>query len=222
MKSGLTDKQLEILAFIESEVAKRGYPPSVREICEAVGLQSTSTVHGHLLRLEKKGYIRRDVTKPRAIEIVKASGLVHEGRHVYSPPSESNQVIQFPKQEVASIPLIGKVTAGEPILALEEYDQTFPVPIDFVDGSNHFMLRISGDSMIEAGIFHNDFVLVRQQNHANNGDMVVAMIDDSATVKTYYKEKNHIRLQPENASLSPIYVDHVTILGIVKGVFRKL
>lgn len=221
MASGLTDKQLDILAFIEKEVARVGYPPAVREICEAVGLQSTSTVHGHLLRLEKKGYIRRDQTKPRAIEIVIPSGLVDPPKST-EYKANAGLVIEFPKQEVATVPLVGKVTAGQPILAHEEYDQTFPVPLDFVDNAPHFMLRVSGDSMIEAGIFHNDFVLVRQQNNAKNGDMVVAMIEDEATVKTFYKESNRIRLQPENSALLPIYAEHVTILGIVKGVFRKL
>ncbi|MCK8058837.1 MULTISPECIES: transcriptional repressor LexA [unclassified Fusibacter] len=215
MATELTDKQREILAFIEREVHRRNIPPAVREICEAVGLHSTSTVHGHLQRLEKKGYIKRDKTKPRTIEILKTSGLVEEYE-------TSSNVIEFPKHEIASVPIIGKVTAGEPILAHEEYDETFPVPIDFIDSGKHFMLRVSGDSMIEAGIFDRDFVLVKQQNTANNGDMVVAMIEDSATVKTFYKEANRIRLQPENASLDPIYVESVQILGIVKGVFRKL
>lgn len=215
MATELTDKQREILAFIEREVHRRNIPPAVREICEAVGLHSTSTVHGHLQRLEKKGYIKRDKTKPRTIEILKTSGLVEE----YETTSN---VIEFPKHEIASVPIIGKVTAGEPILAHEEYDETFPVPIDFIDSGKHFMLRVSGDSMIEAGIFDRDFVLVKQQNTANNGDMVVAMIEDSATVKTFYKEANRIRLQPENATLDPIYVESVQILGIVKGVFRKL
>jgi repressor LexA len=216
MATELTDKQREILAFIEREVHRRNIPPAVREICEAVGLHSTSTVHGHLQRLEKKGYIKRDKTKPRTIEILKSSGLVKDLENV------SNNVIDFPKHEVASVPIIGKVTAGEPILAHEDYDETFPVPIDFIDSGKHFMLRVSGDSMIEAGIFDRDFVLVKQQNTANNGDMVVAMIDDAATVKTFYKEANRIRLQPENAALEPIYADYVQVLGIVKGVFRKL
>lgn len=213
MAAELTDKQKDILEFIQLEVDKKGYPPSVREICEAVGLHSTSTVHGHLQRLEKKGYIKRDQTKPRAIEIMKPIDL---------PDEPAGKVIAFPKHEVASVPIIGRVTAGEPILAHEEYDEAFPVPIDFVDGGKYFMLRVSGDSMIEAGILDRDYVLVKQQATAYNGDMVVAMIDDAATVKTYYKESNRFRLQPENASLSPIYCDQVNILGIVKGVFRKL
>lgn len=221
MASGLTDKQLEILAFIEREVLRVGYPPAVREICEAVGLQSTSTVHGHLQRLEKKGFIRRDQTKPRAIEIVIPSGLVDHPRATEYPPLTGN-LVEFPKMEIATVPIVGKVTAGQPILALEEYEDSFPVPIDFVTSGPHFMLRVSGDSMIEAGILNNDYVLVRQQDTAKNGDMVVALIDEEATVKTYYKEANRFRLQPENAALNPIYTDHVQILGIVKGVFRRM
>lgn len=210
MSLELTSKQREILEYIESEVSKRGYPPSVREICNAVGLKSTSTVHGHLGRLENKGYIRRDSTKPRAIEVL------DDDRDAV------NNVIDFPKRMVADIPLIGKVTAGQPILAIENYEETFPVPLEFVDGGQYFMLRVTGDSMIEAGIFDRDYVLVKQQSTATNGDMVVALIDDSATVKTFYKEPHRIRLQPENSSMSPIYSDKVSILGLVKGVFRKL
>lgn len=206
MGSELTVKQREILEYIEMEVRKKGYPPSVREICEAVGLKSTSTVHGHLTRLEKKGYIRRDQTKPRAIEIL----------------DPTDNVVPFPKKEIAEIPVIGKVTAGAPILAVENLEDTFPVPMDFIDQGNYFMLRIDGESMIEAGILDHDYVLVKQQNHAVNGDMVVALIEDSATVKTFYKEAERFRLQPENQTMEPIYVQHVDILGIVKGVFRKL
>lgn len=212
MAAGLTDKQREILAFIESEVKRRNIPPAVREICEEVGLQSTSTVHGHLERLEKKGYIKRDKTKPRSIEILIPSGLVE--------PDYPSNLIPFP--EVAHVPVVGKVTAGEPILAHQEDDEFFPIPIDFIGSGDYFVLRVSGDSMVNAGIFDRDYVLVRQQNTAKNGDMVVALLDDSATVKTYYREINRIRLQPENDSLSPIYAEQVEILGLVKGVFRKL
>lgn len=210
MSLELTSKQREILQFIESEVAKRGYPPSVREICEAVELKSTSTVHGHLQRLEKKGYIRRDSTKPRAIEVLD------------DDQDQTNNVIEFPKRQVADIPLLGKVTAGQPILAVEECEDFFPVPLDFIENGQYFMLRIEGDSMIEAGIFDRDYVLVKQQSNAKNGDIVVAMIDDSATVKTFYKEASRFRLQPENSNMTPIYADSVNILGQVKGVFRKL
>lgn len=208
MSNELTSKQRDILEYIESHLAEKGYPPSVREICEAVGLKSTSTVHGHLQRLEKKGYIRRDQTKPRAIGVLEGS--------------DQDNVIPFPQKEIAQIPIIGKVTAGEPILAVENYEDTFPVPIEFIDAGKYFMLRVKGDSMIEAGIFDRDYVLVRQQPDARNGDYVVAMLDDSATVKTYYRENDRIRLQPENPNLSPIYANHVEVLGIVKGVFRKI
>ncbi len=210
MSLELTDKQRAVLDFIKSEVYKKGYPPSVREIGAAVSLKSTSTVHAHLDAIEKKGYIRRDSTKPRAIEILD------------DDRDTMNNVIDFPKRQVVDIPLIGKVTAGQPILAVEDCEDTFPVPLDFIDSGQYFMLRIDGDSMIEAGIFDRDYVLVKQQSTAQNGTMVVAMIDDSATVKTFYKESNRIRLQPENSSMLPIYTDHVVILGIVKGVFRKL
>ncbi len=208
MSNELTSKQRDILEYIEVHVSQKGYPPSVREICEAVGLKSTSTVHGHLQRLEKKGYIRRDQTKPRAIGVLEGS--------------DQDNLIPFPQKEIAQIPIIGKVTAGEPILAVENYEDTFPVPIEFIDAGKYFMLRVKGDSMIDAGIFDRDYVLVRQQPDARNGDYVVAMLDDSATVKTYYREDNRIRLQPENPSLSPIYANHVEVLGIVKGVFRKI
>ncbi len=213
MATDLTDKQREILAFIERKVAERNIPPAVREICQEVGLKSTSTVHGHLERLEKKGYIKRDKTKPRSIEILRPSGLYQ---------ADTDNVIPFPAPEVANIPIVGKVTAGQPILAHQEYDDYFPIPIDFVGQGDYFILRVSGDSMINVGIYDRDYVLVKQQKNADNGDMVVALIEDSATVKTYYKEINRFRLQPENDAMAPIYVDNVEILGLVKGVFRKL
>ena len=201
----LTEQQRKILDYIKSEVHSKGYPPSVREICVAVGLKSTSTVHGHLAKLEKNGLIRRDPTKPRAIELLNNEDL------------ENNDF-----KATAQIPLVGKVTAGEPILAVENIEDYFPVPKDFVDESNHFMLTIKGSSMINAGILDGDYVLVKQQNTANNGDIIVAMIDDEATVKRFYKEKDHIRLQPENPTMEPIISKHVLILGKVKGVFRKM
>ncbi len=213
MSTDLTDKQREILAFIEREVDTRNIPPAVREICQAVNLSSTSTVHGHLARLEKKGYIKRDKTKNRSIEILKPSGLYQ---------AETNNVIPFPSPEVANIPVVGKVAAGQPILADQEYDEYFPIPIDFVGQGDYFVLRVSGDSMINVGIYDSDYILVKQQKTANNGDMVVALIEDSATVKTFYKENNGYRLQPENDDLEPIIVSSVEILGLVKGVFRKL
>lgn len=206
LNSDLTSRQVSIFNFIKSEVKTKGYPPSVREICEAVGLKSTSTVHNYLGILEQKGMIKRDPTKPRAIEILEDS---------------VDQLESFIKK-TAFIPLVGEVTAGQPILAVENIEDQFPIPSAFISDGEYFMLQIKGESMIEAGIFDRDYVLVRQQEAAANGTIVVALIDDSATVKTFYKEKQHYRLQPENASMSPIIVDQVSILGVVKGVFRKM
>ncbi len=200
----LSRKQLEILSYIKTEINKKGYPPSVREICDAVDLKSTSTVHGHLERLEKKGFIRRDPTKPRAIEVLDNSGDVAI------------------KKEMVEIPVIGKVAAGVPILAQENIEDTFPVPVEYIGNSTAFMLVVKGDSMINAGIFDGDFVIVRQQSVAKNGDIVVAMINDEATVKTYYKEKDFFRLQPENPYLMPIITKELSILGKVIGVFRSI
>jgi repressor LexA len=202
--SKLSNRQQAIIEFIRKEVKDKGYPPSVREIGEAVGLASSSTVHGHLARLEKKGLIRRDPTKPRAIE------LLDEDR--YQDDFELS---------VVKVPVVGKVTAGQPITAVEQVDEYFPLPENVVSTDNVFMLRVSGDSMIEAGILDGDYVIVRQQNVANNGDIVVAMTeDDEATVKRFFKEKTHFRLQPENPTLEPIILDSVTILGKVIGVYR--
>lgn len=209
MGGTISKKQQLILDFLKDEVSRKGYPPSVREICLAVGLKSTSTVHTHLTRLEELGMIRRDPTKPRAIEI-------YDMDHA---PVEN--VVQL-SRDTRFIPIVGEITAGQPILAVESIEETFPIPSDFVDEGIYFMLKIKGDSMIEAGIFNKDLVLVRKQEDANSGDIVVAMIDDSATVKTFYKEKNRIRLQPENASMLPIYVEDVQILGKIKGVFRRM
>ncbi|ANC76955.1 transcriptional repressor LexA [Fictibacillus phosphorivorans] len=200
----LSRRQLDILAFIKEEVSQKGYPPSVREIGEAVGLASSSTVHGHLARLEKKGLIRRDPTKPRAIEVL---GL------------EDN----IPSVRSVSIPVIGKVTAGLPISAVENVEEYFPLPEHVVGDENVFMLSVVGDSMIEAGIFNKDLVVVKQQPTANNGDIIVAMTDeDEATVKRFFKERNHIRLQPENSSMEPIILQSCTILGKVIGVYRTI
>ncbi|HCT63797.1 MAG TPA: repressor LexA [Lachnospiraceae bacterium] len=199
----LSVKQEQILEFIKKEVRIKGYPPSVREICEGIGLKSTSTVHGHLSRLEKKGYIRRDPTKPRAIEVLNTEHI-----------TEYNQ-------ELVHIPIVGTITAGTPILAVENIEDTFPLPIQYVNNDNMFMLKVRGESMIEAGIFDKDLILVRQQQFAENGDIVVALIEDSSTVKRFYKEKNHIRLQPANSAMSPIIVDDCTILGKVVGLFKK-
>lgn len=196
------DKQSEILDFIRKEIIDKGYPPSVREICSAVGLRSTSTVHGHLERLEKKGFIRRDPTKPRAIEVV----------------DEYNA-----KKEMINIPVLGKVTAGQPILAVENIEDVFPIPMDFVQSNLHtFILRVQGESMIEAGILDGDFLIIEQRVTADNGDIVVALIEDEATVKTFYKEDGYIRLQPENSTMSPIILDDVKILGKVIGLFRRM
>ncbi|MCK9862536.1 transcriptional repressor LexA [Paenibacillus sp. ATY16] len=202
--SKISNRQQSILEFIKNEVRDKGYPPSVREIGEAVGLASSSTVHGHLDRLEKKGLIRRDPTKPRAIEILDQDGV--DG-------------IILPA--VAQVPIVGKVTAGVPITATENIEEYFPLSAHFVGDDEVFILNVVGDSMIEAGIHNGDYVIVRQQQTANNGDIVVAMTeDDEATVKTFYKEKDHIRLQPENSTMEPIRLNNVTILGKVVGLFR--
>jgi len=207
MYEDLNSSQIKILNYLKYQLQNKGYPPSVREICHAVDLKSTSTVHGHLTKLEEKGYIRKDPTKPRAIEILH---------------SDSNQDFKLQK-EIINVPIIGKVTAGEPILAVENIEDTFPLPVDFVDSKNHeiFILKIKGDSMIDAGIFDGDFIVVSQQSTANNGDIVVALLDDEATVKRFFKEKTQIRLQPENKSMDPIYTSKASILGRVVGVYRK-
>ena len=197
----ISGKQQEILDYIKDEILKRGYPPAVREICEAVNLKSTSSVHSHLETLEKNGYIRRDPTKPRAIEIC-------------------DDNFQMVRTEMVSLPIIGQVAAGTPILAEENIESYFPVPAEFVPRGESFILNVKGDSMINAGIFSGDQIFVNSCSDARNGDMVVALIDDSATVKTFYKESDHIRLQPENDSMDPIIVDDCQILGKVFGVFR--
>lgn len=204
--SKLSSRQQAILNFIKNEVKDKGYPPSVREIGEAVGLASSSTVHGHLERLEKKGLIRRDPTKPRAIEIL--DGETGDGALSVS---------------VTHVPLIGRVTAGVPITATENIEEYFPLPSHFVGDHKVFMLSVIGESMIEAGIHHGDYVIVRQQQTANNGDIVVAMTEEEeATVKTFYKERDHIRLQPQNPTMEPLRLKSVSILGKVIGVFRDI
>ena len=197
----ISDKQREILEYIKEEILNRGYPPAVREICEAVHLKSTSSVHAHLESLEKNGYIRRDPTKPRTIEIV-------------------DDNFNLTRREVVNVPIIGNVAAGQPLLAVENIDNYFPIPAEFMPNQETFMLKVKGESMINAGIFSGDTILVRKQNTAKNGDMVVALVDDSATVKTFYKEDGHIRLQPENDDMAPIIVPDCSILGVVFGVFR--
>ena len=194
------DKQSEIYEFLKAYTENKGYPPSVREICEAVSLKSTSTVHGHLKRLEKKGLIKRDPSKPRALEIAELS---------------------TPKKEMISIPIVGKITAGLPILATENVEDTFSLPLDFIKHDRElFMLRVSGESMIKAGINDKDLAIIESCSDAANGEIVVALIDDSATIKRFYKEKDHIRLQPENDSMDPIIVDNCSILGKLVGIYR--
>ena len=197
----ITDKQQQILDYIKQEILNKGYPPTVRDICEAVKLKSTSSVHSHLESLEKNGYIRRDPTKPRAIEII-------------------DDNFNLTRREVVNVPLVGRVAAGEPILAVENIDSYFPIPAEFMPNAESFMLKVKGESMINAGIMDGDQILVERCNSARNGDMVVALVDDSATVKTFYKEADHIRLQPENDTMDPIIVPDCEILGKVFGVFR--
>jgi repressor LexA len=205
--SKLSRRQQEILDYIKEEVRAKGYPPSVREIGEAVGLASSSTVHGHLSRLEKKGYIRRDPTKPRAIEVLDLENLA----------SETTEA------KATYIPVVGKVTAGLPITAVENVEEYFPLPEQLTANDNTYALRIQGDSMIEAGIFDGDLVIVRQQQTADNGDIIVAMTEeDEATVKRFFREKDYIRLQPENSTMEPIILTSCTILGKVIGVFRTI
>ena len=197
----ITDKQREILEYIKAEILNRGYPPAVREICEAVKLKSTSSVHAHLETLEKNGYIRRDPTKPRAIEIV-------------------DENFNLTRREMVNVPIVGKVAAGEPILAVENIENYFPIPAEFMPNEPTFILQVQGESMINAGILDGDYVLVQQQPTANDGDMVVALVEDSATVKTFYKENGYYRLQPENDFMDPIIVSEVMIMGKVIGTFR--
>lgn len=197
----ISDKQREILEYIKEEILSKGYPPAVREICEAVHLKSTSSVHSHLETLEKNGYIRRDPTKPRAIEIL-------------------DDDFNLTRREVVNVPMIGHVAAGEPILATEHIDNYFPIPAEYIPNKETFMLKVKGESMINAGILDGDSILVKQQPDAENGDIVVALVGDSATVKTFYKEDGHFRLQPENDTMDPIIVDECSIIGKVFGVFR--
>lgn len=197
----ISKKQLEILEYIKSELLRIGYPPAVREICEAVNLKSTSSVHAHLESLEKNGYIRRDPTKPRAIEII-------------------DDTFNLTRREMVNVPMLGRVAAGEPILAEQNITNYFPIPMEFMPNNDTYILSVRGESMINVGIFDGDYVLVEKVPTASNGDMVVALVDDSATVKTFYKEEGYYRLQPENDSMDPIIVTEVEILGKVIGVFR--
>ena len=199
----ISSKQREILEYIKPEILNKGYPPAVREICEAVHLKSTSSVHSHLETLEKNGYIRRDPTKPRAIEII-------------------DDNFNLTRREVVNVPIIGQVAAGQPLLAVENIENYFPIPTEFMPNAETFMLKVKGDSMINAGIFNGDKILVQKQSDAQNGDIVVALVDDSATVKTFYKEDGHFRLQPENDTMDPIIVNECSILGKVFGIMRFL
>lgn len=200
----ITSKQMEILEYIKEQLLEKGYPPSVREICQAVNLKSTSSVHSHLATLEENGYIRRDPTKPRAIEII-------------------DDEFALSRRELINIPIVGAVAAGEPILATQNIQDYFPVPPEYLNNTNNqtFMLRVKGESMINVGIYDGDLLIVDQCNSARNGEIVVALVEDSATVKTFYKEKDYIRLQPENDFMDPIIVENCQILGKVIGLFRQ-
>ena len=197
----ISDKQKEILEYMKQEILNKGYPPTVRDICEAVHLKSTSSVHSHLETLEKNGYIRRDPTKPRAIEII-------------------DDNFNLTRREMINVPLVGRVAAGEPILAIENVETYFPIPSEYIRNSESFILKVKGESMINAGIFDGDQILVEKTSAVQNGEIVVALVEDSATVKTFYNEGDHIRLQPENNTMEPIIVDNCQIVGKVFGVFR--
>ena len=199
----ISAKQQEILEYMKREILNKGYPPSVREICEAVKLKSTSSVHAHLETLERNGYIRREPTKPRAIEII-------------------DDNFNLVRREVVNVPILGKVAAGEPLLAVENIENYFTIPVEFLPNNETFMLVIKGESMINAGIYDGDMILVEKKNSAVNGDIVVALVEDSATVKRFYKENDYIRLQPENDSMEPIIVKQCEILGKVIGLYRKM
>ena len=210
----LNKREKAILKFIEKQINANGYPPSVREIGKAVDLKSTATVHGYIASLEKKGYIKKESQKGRTLKLLKGGAL--EGEQV------TFEKQAYSSREMVDVPVIGKITAGEPILAVENVTDTFPIPLDFVGTGESFMLTVRGESMIEAGILDGDYILVRKQNTEHNGEIVVALIGDEATVKTFYKEKDHIRLQPENSTMDPIIVPNCEILGKVSGVFRKI
>lgn len=203
MGKGLTRRQREILTFVQRYADAHGYPPSVREIGQALGLTSSSTVHSHLAALERKGYLRRDPSKPRALEVLK------DEREV-------------PTKKVISVPVIGRVAAGQPILAQQNIEDYFPLPVDFVRTDECFILRVSGDSMINAGIYDGDLLVVRRQQTADNGDIVVARLEDEATVKRFFKEDDRVRLQPENPTMEPIYTRDLTVEGVALAVIRKL
>lgn len=198
----ITQKQSDILEFIKSELLNKGYPPTVRDICNAVNLKSTSSVHAHLETLEKNGYIRRDPTKPRAIEII-------------------DENFSLTGREIVNVPIVGRVAAGEPLLATQNIENYFPIPMEFMPNNDVFILEVKGESMINVGIFEGDWIVVEKKNTARNGEIIVALVDDSATVKTFYKEDGHIRLQPENDSMDPIIVPDCKILGKVISLYRR-
>lgn len=197
----ISNKQKEILEYLKSQIINKGYPPAVREICEAVKLKSTSSVHSHLETLERNGYIRRDPSKPRAIEII-------------------DDEFNLTRRDLVNVPIVGTITAGQPILAVENIETYFPIPSELMPNEETFMLKVKGDSMINAGIFNGDKILVQKQSHAKNGDIVVALIEDEVTVKTFYKENGHYRLQPENDTMEPIILSDLSISGKVIGLFR--
>lgn len=206
----LSDKQVLVLEFIKEQLMAKGYPPSVREICTAVNIKSTSTVHGYLNKLEKLGYIRRDPTKPRAIEVLDGN---------------NNSNVSGLNQEIINLPLVGQITAGEPILAQENIEEYIPLPSNLIKGSNNFVLKVKGDSMINAGILNNDYIIVDKKNTASNSQIVIALINgETSTVKRFYKENNFVRLQPENDFMEPIILEanSVEIIGVVTGVFRTI
>lgn len=224
-------KQLEIMSYIRDYVDEKGYPPSIREICQAVDLTSSSTVFTHLEALERKGLIERGEGTTRSIRLIdprfsgNAAGNMSRKETKADVEEKAPEFNEVPNDEVIFVPVIGKVAAGTPLLAVENTERTFPVPIDFTKGKEVFMLKVKGESMIEAGIYDGDYVLVSRQETADNGDIIVALIDDSVTVKTFYKEKNYIRLQPENRTMTAIIVEPgepFNIIGKVTGVFRMM
>jgi repressor LexA len=208
--SKITDKQLRVLNYVKDQIKKDGYAPSVREICKALDLKSTSTVHGYLVRLQKKGLIQKASLKPRTIRIIGNDNS-----------SEDKQY--YTSKEMVEVPIVGKVTAGEPILAVENIEEVFPIPVDFIKSNRQtFILRVHGESMIEAGILDGDFLIVEQKSTAENGDIIVALLDDEATVKTFYREDGYIRLQPQNSMMEPIIAKDVKVLGKAIGLFRRI
>ena len=217
--NGLNKRERAILKFIQKEIDLRGFAPSVREIGRAVGLSSTATVQGYLKTLEERGFLKKETQKGRTLRLLKN----YKGENVITDQLGISPTKQyFTNKEMVNIPLVGRITAGQPILAVENITDTFPIPLDFVGNSECFMLKVRGESMIEAGILDGDFILVKRTNSAENGQIVVALIEDEATVKTFYKEDGYIRLQPENSTMDPIIVPDCQILGKVAGVFRKM